>query len=229
MELDEKKLVQRAREGDDHAFEALVRQYQRRVFRVAFGMLRDEDDALEVAQEAFVKAYRSLDRFKGDSAFYTWLHRITSNLCIDLIRKRRGDIVEYEDRVLRDSPEEDVGQVAPRRFTAPAKAVLERELGDKLKEALDDLSDSHRQILVLREIDGLSYEEISRALGIKKGTVMSRLFHARKNMQSRLQEYLSPGELSELTGGGPIQPDETSARDGLRPAAEGGRDDRHRN
>ncbi len=202
MEIDEKTLVTRAREGDRQAFEALVRQYQRRVFRVAMGMLRNEEDALEVAQEAFVKAHQSLGRFKGDSAFYTWLHRITSNLCIDLLRRRRGEPVEYDDGVLRDSVDAEVTDAAPAAPTSPVKAVLDRELGEKLRLALDGLSDAHRQILVLREVEGLSYEEISQALGIKKGTVMSRLFHARKNMQARLRDYLHPEELAELTGEG---------------------------
>ncbi len=200
METDERALVTRAREGDHRAFEALVRQYQRRVFRVAMGMLRNEDDALEIAQEAFVKAHRNLERFKGDSSFYTWMHRITSNLCIDFLRRRRGESVEYDDGILRDCPEGDVADVAPTHPVAPVQAVLDRELGDKLGEALGALSDAHRQILVLREVEGLSYEEIAEVLGIKKGTVMSRLFHARKNMQARLCSYLSEKELAELTG-----------------------------
>ena len=213
MEMDEKKLVARAQEGDRLAFEALVRQYQRRVFRVAMGMLRNEDDALEVAQEAFIKAYQNLSRFKGDSAFYTWLHRITSNLCIDLIRRRRGEAVEYDDGILRDAIEEEGSDLAPTGPIAPPRAVLDRELGEKLQEALDGLSDAHRQIIVLREIDGLSYEEIAETLGIKKGTVMSRLFHARKNVQAHLRAYLTPEEILELTG---EPPEETKEDQGVR-------------
>ncbi|MFW5878430.1 MAG: sigma-70 family RNA polymerase sigma factor [Myxococcota bacterium] len=223
MEIDEKKLVARAREGDRQAFEALVRQYQRRVFRVAMGMLRNEDDALEIAQEAFVKAHRNLSNFKGDSAFYTWLHRITSNLCIDLLRRRRGEMVEYDDGVLRDESEEKASELRPSAPPSPNAAAMNRELGEKLNEAMDRLSDAHRRILVLREVEGLSYEEIATVLGIKKGTVMSRLFHARKNMQTMLRTYLSPGELRELTGEEPeIDEAEAPPRGGEKARSLGG-------
>jgi RNA polymerase sigma-70 factor, ECF subfamily len=216
LELDEKKLVTRAQQGDRQAFEALVRQYQRRVFRVAMGMLRNEEDAMEIAQEAFIKAHRNLERFKGDSAFYTWLYRITSNLCIDFLRRKRGEQVEYDDGILRESAEMDAEELAPAApAPAPGRAVLDKELGEKLQEALAGLSEAHRQILLLREVEGLSYEELSETLGIKKGTVMSRLFHARKNMQAHLKAYLSAEELADLTG----EPVEAPSR---KAAGEGG-------
>jgi len=199
MELDDKQLVVRAQAGDRHAFEALVRKYQRKVFRLAFGMLKSEEDALDVAQDAFVRAHQNLERFKGDASFYTWIYRITSNLCIDRLRKRRGEQVEYDDGVQRD--DHTASELGLRRSPAqsnPAKTALRSELGSKIKDALAELPDKHRQILLLRELEGLSYEELAETLELKKGTVMSRLFHARKKMQSLLTGYLSPEEQREL-------------------------------
>jgi len=205
VEQGDKALVARSLEGDGAAFEALVRKYQRRVFRVAYGMLKSQEDAMDVAQDAFVKAHQNLERFKGDAAFYTWLYRITSNLCIDHLRKRRGEQVEYDDGVRRD---EDAGAPLGLRTSSksfsPVKQALDRELGEQIHEALAELSESHREILLLREVEGLSYEEIAAALEIPKGTVMSRLFHARKNMQKALAPYVAgdaePGSAKEETG-----------------------------
>ena len=192
MELDEKQLVKRAQAGDKQAFGALVRTYQRRIFRLAMGMVRNEDDALDIAQETFVKAHRNLDRFKGDAAFYTWLYRIAKNLCIDHLRKRRGEQVEYDDGVGRDDAAQGdtLGLDAPSKRDGPSKRLMNSELGAQLHAALQTLSEDHREILLLREVEGLSYEELAETLEIKKGTVMSRLFHARKKMQAALAGYV---------------------------------------
>lgn len=201
MELDDKQLVARAQSGDRHAFEALVRKYQRRIFRLAFGMLKNQEDAMDVSQDAFVRVHQHLDRFKGDAAFYTWLYRITTNLCIDRIRRNRGEQVEYEDGLAReDHTAAELGLRRSAAATHPGKSTLRHELGDHISRALEQLPEKHRQILLLREIEGLSYEDLSLTLEIKKGTVMSRLFHARKKMQAILAEYLTPEELAQLTG-----------------------------
>ncbi|MDF1566125.1 MAG: sigma-70 family RNA polymerase sigma factor [Deltaproteobacteria bacterium] len=201
MELDDKQLVTRAQAGDRHAFEALVRKYQRRIFRLAYGMLKNQEDAMDVAQDAFVRVHQHLDRFKGDAAFYTWLYRITTNLCIDRIRRNRGEQVEYEDGLAReDHTASELGLRRPAAATNPAKATLRHELGEQIAAALAELPEKHREILLLREIEGLSYEELAQTLEIKKGTVMSRLFHARKKMQAILASYLSPEELARLQG-----------------------------
>lgn len=209
MELDDRQLVRRVQKGDRRAFEALVRKYQRRVFRLAFGMMREEEAALDIAQEAFVKVHRNIGRFKGDSAFYTWLYRITTNLCIDALRKQRGEQLEYDDALAREEETElDLGLRTSSRAFNPVRRTLERELGDRLNEALGTLSEAHREILLLRELEGLSYEDLSQALDIPKGTVMSRLFHARKKMQAALLDYLTPEERRSLMG-------EDDAREGL--------------
>lgn len=187
------ELVQRARNGERSAFGQLVERHQKKVYSVAFGILRNRDDAWDVAQEAFVKAYRNLERFEGTSAFYTWIYRIAYNLAIDTYRsKGRRDAVHFEDQTAMESVLENEDK--PTFNIDPAEMSDRAELMKVLNEAIQKLSDKHRAIIVLREIEGLSYEEISQVLGIAKGTVMSRLFHARRNLQSLLTPYVETGD-----------------------------------
>ena len=185
------ELVASAQAGDDDAFGKLVETYQRRVYGLAFGILRQREDAWDVAQEAFVKAYKNLGRFQGQSAFYTWLYRIAYNLSMDHLRSRaRRDSVDLDgNRVV----EAAAAQEAP-SSSHPGAVSDRRELAEILHNAMSRLSDKHRAIIVLREIEGLSYEEMAEVLKISKGTVMSRLFHARKNLQGMLQPYVDSGE-----------------------------------
>jgi RNA polymerase sigma-70 factor (ECF subfamily) len=199
--LDDLTLVKRVRTGDQRAFRTLVERYQRKVYAVALGMLRDKEAAMDVSQEAFVKVYKYLEHFKGDSSFYTSLYRITVNICIDHLRKRggaRGEDVEFDESLAFDTSEAQIGAMGSRLGTNPQKSALRRELADKILEALDQLPEKHRAILLLREVDGLSYEQIAETLKIPKGTVMSRLFHARVKAQKILSEYL---ELEESKSG----------------------------
>lgn len=185
-------LVERTLAGERRAFGELVERYQKRVYAIAYGILRDRDDAWDAAQEAFVKAYKNLSRFKGDAAFYTWMYRITYNLAIDHYRsKGRKAAVHFEDPALMESALEAEGR--PTYQTDPAELTDRAELTRILHEAMNRLSEKHRAIIVLREVEGLSYEEIASVLGIPKGTVMSRLFHARKNLQDLLQPYVEAG------------------------------------
>jgi RNA polymerase sigma-70 factor (ECF subfamily) len=190
---DDLTLVQRARSGDTRAFRLLVERYQKKVYAVALGMVKDREDAMDVVQEAFIKVHRSLDNFKADATFYTWLYRITVNVCIDVIRRRgtlRSESVEFDERLEHDLGEANLGAVSSQLGTNPEKTVLRRELGEKIEEALQQIPEKHRAILLLREVDGLSYEELAEALEIPKGTVMSRLFHARAKVQKLLSESL---------------------------------------
>jgi RNA polymerase sigma-70 factor, ECF subfamily len=199
---DDLTLVKRVRSGDQRAFKLLVERYQRKVFSVALGMLKNREDARDVSQEAFVKVYKYLEHFKGDSSFYTWLYRITVNLCIDVIRKRGGgsghEAVEFDDTLAHDTSEARLGALGSRLGTNPQKSALRRELAEKIQEALAQVPEKHRAILLLREVEGMSYEELARTLEIPKGTVMSRLFHARAKVQKILSEYL---ELDEHKSG----------------------------
>ena len=185
-------LVQKAVDGDDEAFRVLVERYQRRVYALAFGILRQREDAWDVAQEAFVKAYKNLARFQGTAAFYTWLYRIAYNLSMDALRSRaRRDTVDIgNDNRVMDAA---AAQEAP-DSSHPAEHAARRELAVVLHNAMSRLSDKHRAIIVLREIEGLSYEEMAEVLKISKGTVMSRLFHARRNLQALLKPYVEAGD-----------------------------------
>ena len=183
------ELVRRAREGDRDAFRELVERYQRRVASLALGMLRSREDALDVVQETFAKAYQHLDRFKGDSGFYTWLYRIAFNLCIDQ-QRREGKLADLRP------PHDETGSMEPPPTVdgpppdEPFQRVRSAEIGQRLEQAMRELTPDHRAVILLREVQGLSYEEISRVLECPKGTVMSRLHYARRQLQSRLRELL---------------------------------------
>ena len=198
VDLDDKTLVARVQEGDERAFRTLFDRYHRRAYAVAYGVVKNKQDAMDIVQDGFVKVHRHIGKFQGSSSFYTWLYRIIMNLAIDHVRRRKNAKgVEYDDRVGREADEiAGDGTLLPRILDAnPGKTVIRRELLAKIQEALEELPEYHRAVIVLREIEGLSYEEMSQVLGVPKGTIMSRLFHARKKMQATLSEYMQ-GELS---------------------------------
>jgi RNA polymerase sigma-70 factor (ECF subfamily) len=190
MALPDLELVERARAGDPDAFRDIVVRHQRRVYAVALGIVKDRDLAWDVAQDAFVRVHGHLAEFRDEASFSTWLHRIVARLAIDALRKerpgRRNDVADVPEPVLREAAP---GVLGTALGTDPQETVLRRELSSRMTEALGQLPDLHRTILVLREMDGLSYEELAERLSIPKGTVMSRLFHARKKMQALLAGY----------------------------------------
>jgi len=201
--VDDRELVSAAQRGDRDAFKTLFERYHRRAYALAFGVLRHQDDALDVVQDAFIKAHKHLDRFEGNSSFYTWFYRIVMNLAIDHLRKqRRVKPVEFDEARL-ESEGDDL--LLPRILGGnPGRALLDKQIRGRIDKALDELSDNHRAVLVMRELEGLSYEDMAQAMTCSKGTIMSRLFHARRNMQKRLLDLLdhpSPELVKELTGG----------------------------
>jgi len=197
---DDRELVRAAQRGDAGAFRRLVERYQRRVFQLALGMVKDPDEAMDIAQETFVRVHRYLPSFKGDASFFTWAYRIAVNLCLDAGRRKgRLEPVEFDEQKAEIEAAMDPPSAA---LAGPQRNALNHELAEKMEEALASLSENHRAILLLREVDGLSYEELSKVLGIRKGTVMSRLFHARLKMQRMLREYVGidapePGDEDE--------------------------------
>jgi RNA polymerase sigma-70 factor (ECF subfamily) len=219
MEADDLALVSRARAGDAGAFRSLVVRHQRKVYAVALGIVKDPDLAWDVAQEAFVRIHAHLGDFKGESSFSTWALRIASHLSIDLLRKERSAQRTAMDDV-RETDLEDAadGVLATTLAADPQRGVLRRELLGKIQAALAQIPDAHRTILVLRELEGLSYEELAERLGIPKGTVMSRLFHARKKMQALLRDYAAGGDTRGEAGGArPSQaPDDEGADEPAR-------------
>lgn len=207
--LDDRELVSRAQAGDRTAFKTLFERYHRRAYALALGVVKNPDDALDVVQDAFIKAHRYLDKFEGQASFYTWLYRIVMNLAIDHLRKhQRQRPVELDEQTMS----EDGGPgdaLLPRILGGnPGRALMDKEIRDRIGAALAELSDNHRAVLVMRELDGLSYEEMAAAMSCSKGTIMSRLFHARKNMQAHLAD-LAPAGLGQ-----PGDDGETAAAEG---------------
>ncbi len=182
---DDREAVRRVQAGDTEAFEPLVEKYKRKVFRLAYQVLRDQEESLDVAQEAFVKAFRALPAFKGDSAFYTWLFRITMNVALDRKRQRAA---RAKSLGAEDVPPEEWERTAMSTDPDPEDVASGAERRERIRKGLDSLSEHHRTIIILSDIEGLQYREIAEVLGIPMGTVMSRLHHARK----RLREVLGP-------------------------------------
>jgi RNA polymerase sigma-70 factor (ECF subfamily) len=189
---DEQQLVSRAKRGDQEAFAALVRDNQDRIYTLALRMAGSPEDGADLAQEAFLRAWRALPSFQGDSSFSTWLYRLTRNLCIDFLRRERRREAVTASVSLDDDGESAPIQVSDPRFS-PERQLECRELRAALDRALAKLSDDHRQVLVLRESEGLSYREIAQALGVEEGTVKSRLARARLALRKIL---LSDGNFS---------------------------------
>jgi RNA polymerase sigma-70 factor (ECF subfamily) len=185
---DDRYLVERAQKGERDAFAALVRRHQDRAFNLAYQMVRNREDALDVAQDAFARAYASLPAFKGEATFGTWLHRIVVNLAIDALRRRRrGGEAAYDDsRGLPEDPDAD-----PPAPDDPVMALETKQIRALLARGIGQLPPAQRAVLILREIEGLSYEEIARAVGCNLGTVMSRLFYARRRLQRILKAHLA--------------------------------------
>ncbi len=186
------ELVRRAQAGEPDAFRQLFERYHKRVYAVAFGVLKNRQDALDCVQEGFVKVHRHLASFQGSSSFYTWLYRIVMNLAIDQLRRRKtARPVEFDDARRRDGVEPGDEAIVSRLLDEnPRKAVIRRELLERVQAALAELPEYHRQVILLREIEGMSYEEMAEALEVPKGTIMSRLFHARRKMQEALKSYV---------------------------------------
>jgi RNA polymerase sigma-70 factor (ECF subfamily) len=177
-------LIQRAQGGDARAFRELVERHQRRAFAIALSLVRDEQDAREIVQEAFVRVFRGLAGFNGSSSFFTWLYRIVKNLAIDLLRRpsrRETELEEQRDGELWEPLSGDIG-------LDPADELGRRRLAERIGRALDALPPYHRGVILMREVEGMTYEEMAEAMGISKGTIMSRLYHARRKLQRALRE-----------------------------------------
>jgi RNA polymerase sigma-70 factor (ECF subfamily) len=187
---EDRGLIARAQAGDTGAFRALVERHQRRAFAVALSLVRDENDARELVQDAFLRVHKSLPTFQGGSSFFTWLYRIITNLSIDLIRKPGRQTTDLDDSRLEldESAEADFPFLSRVDGADPQDVVRRREIAARLQTALDALPSYHRGVIVMREVEGLSYEEMAVAMGVSKGTIMSRLFHARQKLQRALAD-----------------------------------------
>lgn len=190
--LDDNKLVELAKEGNRKAFELLMKRYERKVFGIAYGMLYDVEEAREIVQEAFIKVFRYIMNFHGEASFYTWLYRITVNLSIDRLRKlkKTSQNHSYDDRLkIKGDKKNNLSEaVIEAQNQNPETLTIEKEKIIKLREAMNKLPAHHRSVIILREVEELSYQEIADTLGISIGTVMSRLHHARKKLIEMLKE-----------------------------------------
>jgi RNA polymerase sigma-70 factor (ECF subfamily) len=179
---DETEIIRRAKAGDGRAFSLLVERYQRRVVGVAQAVVHNPDDAVELAQETFVRAYENLAKFESRSSFSTWLYRIAANLAIDF-RRREG-----RHTVLRGEEAENELDRLPSARGNSFQETARGELHKRINDALGELTPEHRTVILLREVEGLSYDEISDVLQCPRGTVMSRLHYARNRLKTILKD-----------------------------------------
>ncbi len=189
VEPSDREAVEHCQRGELRAYELLVNRYRQRVYGLAYGMLRNEQDATDVAQEAFVRAWQGIRKFQKNASFYTWIYRITTNLCIDFVRKRdRQPTTPFEETIDPDT-DADVAE-PPSTNPLPTQEMERKELRERIDTALRELSADHRVVIQLREFEGLEYAEIAKAVGCSIGTVMSRLHYARKHLQKLLKDEL---------------------------------------
>jgi RNA polymerase sigma-70 factor (ECF subfamily) len=182
-------LVERVQRGDKRAFEVLVLKYQRKIFRLLSRLIRDSAEVEDVAQEAFIKAYRALPNFRGDSAFYTWLYRIAINTAKNwLVAQRRRAPTSTEADI--ENAENFESADGLREVATPDAMLLSRQVGDAVNRAIDRLPQDLRTAIVLREIEGLSYEEIAESMNCPIGTVRSRIFRAREAIAAELRPLI---------------------------------------
>ncbi len=188
MEPDDLALVRRCQAGEDKAFDELVTKYRSRVFAMIYHLVHNEQDAWDLAQDGFLKAWKSIDRFRFQSSFYTWLYRIMTNVAIDWLRKKQiNSGQEFDDTIgLQDL--EPGSDLAPKSEPLPLKKMERMEVRERIDAAIAKLSPEHRTVILLKEMEDLQYHEIAETVGCSIGTVMSRLFYARKKLQTLLKD-----------------------------------------
>lgn len=183
----DQELVKRTMQGDGQAFDELVVNYQNKVYALAYRYMGNEDDAYDVAQETFIKAYRSLRSFKGESSFGTWIYRITTNVCLDEIRRRKRRVVPLSlDEPLATLDGDEVEREIPDSSLSADRVYEQKEFNQYIQKLLDDMKPEHKTAIILRDVMELSYEEIAAVLNCSIGTVKSRINRARGILQKKL-------------------------------------------
>lgn len=185
--MSDEALVRAAQRGDMRAFEELVARHRDKVYARAFSMMRNEDDATDISQEAWVKGWQRLKQFQGESSFLTWMTRIVINLCLDSLRKHKRQRAESIEEMEAESG--GVERQMPIVVGNPTEGLERRELRQRIDRALGQLSYEHRTVLILHEFEELEYKEIARRMQCSIGTVMSRLFYARRKMAALMAGY----------------------------------------
>lgn len=189
VDVSELDLVKQCQAGQTEAFDQLVNRYRSRVFAMIYNMVHNEQDAWDLAQDSFVKAWKSIKRFRGQSSFYTWLYRIVMNVTIDHARKKqiKGTGTEFNDEV-KLGEIEPAARTAPRSEPLPHRQMERSEIRGRIDAAIAQLTPEHRAVILMKETEDMQYHEIAEALGCSIGTVMSRLFYARKRLQNLLRD-----------------------------------------
>ena len=188
-DVSELDLVKRCQAGDTEAFDELVTRCRTRVFGMIYNMVHSEQDAWDLAQESFLKAWKSIGRFRGQSSFYTWVYRIVMNVTIDWLRKKqvKGSGAEFDDAI-QLTEIDPASKTVPKTEALPHQTMERDEIRARIQKAIAQLSPEHRAVILMKEIEGMQYHEIAEALGCSIGTVMSRLFYARKKLQALLRD-----------------------------------------
>lgn len=182
-------LVKRCQAGDSEAFDELVTRYRTRIFAMIYNMVHNEQDAWDLAQDSFVKAWKSIKRFHGRSSFYTWIYRIVMNVTIDWLRKKqiKGAGLEFDDAIQLKEVN-PASKTLPKADPLPYERMERTEIRARIDNAIEQLSPEHRAVILMKETEGMQYHEIAESLGCSIGTVMSRLFYARKKLQALLKD-----------------------------------------
>ncbi len=188
-DVSELDLVKRCQAGETEAFDELVTRYRTRLFSMIYNMVHSEQDAWDLAQDSFLKAWKSIGRFRGQSSFYTWIYRIVMNVTIDWLRKKqvRGGGAEFDDAI-QLTEVDPASKTVPKKEALPHEAMERDEIRGRIEKAIAQLSPEQRAAILMKEIEGMQYHEIAEALGCSIGTVMSRLFYARKKLQNLLRD-----------------------------------------
>jgi len=185
----DRQLVERARSGDKRAFDLLVQKYHRRLMRLLSRMVRNQEEVEDIAQETFIKAYRALPQFRGDAAFYTWLYRIGVNTARNFLSSRGRALPTISDQAVNDDDEPEERFVA-QDISTPESMLLSKQVAMAVNDAIDALPEELRTAITLREMEGMSYEEIAEMMACPIGTVRSRIFRAREAIAAKLRPIL---------------------------------------
>jgi RNA polymerase sigma-70 factor (ECF subfamily) len=191
---EETEMISRCQQGDQEALKAIFDKYHKKVYRIAYGVVRQREEALDVVQEVFIKLFRSIKNFKGKSHFYTYLYRMVMNTAIDHKRKAGKQFMSSLDDEGSFEPSDEAEK-------GPERILLQKELEERVKLAMDKLPAEQKAALIFRDVEGLSYQEMAEAMGCSIGTVMSRLHYGRKRMQESLKDYVKlPGQNRGASG-----------------------------
>ena len=192
MNLEETEMISRCQQGDQEALKEIFDKYHKKVYRIAYGVVRQREEALDIVQAVFIKLFRSIKNFKGRSHFYTYLYRMVMNTAIDHARKTGKQTISSLDQEGSFQPSDDLEK-------GPERILLQKELEERVKLAMDKLPAEQRAALIFRDVEGLSYQEMAEAMGCSIGTVMSRLHYGRKRIQELLKDYVEMHSQSRVT------------------------------